>query len=202
MNLPFLNLKVHLTGGAICAACLGASYLFGVRPVLQARNHLFEVASESKQLQLQQVQLEGTSNKLESEIKSRCDEFRSRFSLSMPNEQSLIQTVSVILSRNGAELVNLREQVNKAEVTLSLQIDGKYMQLLQLIDELTRLERPNHIGSLKLTPKSTDRDSFSATIDIVFSECVDEPQMNLERNHGSSEQHATPNPSTSHEVEA
>lgn len=171
MNPNLKAIQIHLFGICAVVLCLSCAYVFGVRPVLNAHEQLQQVAIEGEQLQAALPKLETQLVELSEKIAAKKQAIRDNYAIKTYIEQPLIGIVSQLLSNRHMELSNLREEsmLSTGDITIALQITGDYLDMVNFLADIQRLDRPARISALTLTPMDELGQRFSSRVSIVFS---------------------------------
>ncbi len=170
MNNSFNHFQIHALGLCGLCLCLVAGYYLGLRPVWQAQQQLQAIASEGDNLQSLRPSMELELASLTEHIAAKRQLLAEKYSIATADDQPWVGIVTQLLQQRHVELGSLREEPQGSEggATIMLQITGTYVDLLGLIDDLRRLDRPARISSLNLSPQDERGENCSALVSVRF----------------------------------
>lgn len=169
MNAHLKTMQIHVIGVSVLAVYLLGGYFAGLRPMMLADQRLQQIAMEGEWLQNMLPQLEQEIAQLTRQVHDKRNELATKYSVVTANNSPLIGVATELLQQHQIALVNLRETANSSgDVSLDMQITASYEGLLHFLDDLGRLDRPVHIGSLNLVPQDDQANGFRVTITLKF----------------------------------
>ena len=169
MNDHFKTMRIHLIGTSVLAVYVLSIYFAGLRPVVIADQQLQQIASEGDWLQGMLPQMEQELAELQHQLQDKRSLLAEKYSVATPSDRPLIGLATELLQRHHIALVNLRETSNAdGSASLALQVTAGYKNLIHLLYDLSRLDRPVRILSLSLAPEDDQAARFRAAVTLKF----------------------------------
>lgn len=165
------HLPTHALGLTLVGISILAGYGFGLKPWQDSEQSLNQTRSENLQLQANAATVAAQILQISSDIRAKQADLAQQHCIPTDPNQPLIELVSQMLAEHALTLSSLQEDNSPAtgSTTLSLQISGTYLDLLQLLSDLRQLERPTRIKALTLTPTDHSAASCSAKLNVGFA---------------------------------
>lgn len=171
------HFSTHALGVTLVLTCVLGGYLCGLKPWLDSEQLLRQTSLDNQQLHSNAPAIEARIQKITSDIETKRAELAQLHSIPTDPHQPLIELVSQLLSQHALTLSSLREDTAgpSGSTTLSLQVSGRYVDLLELLSELRQLERPARVLALTLTPTDFTGAACSAKLSVGFASVSDGP---------------------------
>lgn len=181
MNFNFKRLQIHLLGFTMLCFCLVSSYVWGIRPSVQASQQLEHALGQAAHMQTLLPTLEIEIEQLNAKIEAQRLRLLDSYPIPRRSEESLIGSVSSLLTQHQLALTSLREDSNEASrgTTMILQANGDYVRLLHFINDLSGLARPTRIAALSLHPTDDLGTQCSADITVYFARIDELPDPHV-----------------------
>lgn len=175
------NLQIHALGVTLLLVFASVAYGLGIRPAMNAKTDRASLQARSQQLEQMVPELQSENHEMKQTIDSIRQSHQTKYTCRVGTDQPVLKMVSQLLALHSLNMENFREDpVESGEATVvDLKLDGSYVNIVGLLNDLDHLERPAKITSLTINGMDEFGENCTAHIQVEFYKAVPMPQGGL-----------------------